>query len=209
MPFKRKLGIPRDRQPNSVDCSRFYRYHELGMSLPDIAKEDGITMITVRGSLDKVRAYRGRFSASAVLHSQAETVMQLAGIERIALEKALTATTMIEVPDEDGEGTTMKEVPNHEINLQAAEIITRKVEVIQPKGGKGFSIQTNVGVVSAPQAASSQPRGFSIEERMRELQAKRQGLLPESVEPSRELHQVQPSPVEAFDAEAELLHSES
>lgn len=191
-----------------MDCSRFYRYHELGMSAADIAKEDRIAMVTVRASLDRVRAYRGRFSTSAVLHSQAETVIQLAGIERIALEKALTATTTIEVPDEDGEGTTLREVPNHEVNLQASEIITRKVEAIQPKGGKGLSINTNVGVVAAPQGSAPPPRGFSIEERMRELQAKRQGLLPETIESSGELQRVQPSPVEAFDAEAELLHDE-
>jgi hypothetical protein len=203
MPAIRKIGVPKDKPPGPLDCSRFYRYHELGMAIADIAREDNVSTIRVRGSLNNVRAYRGRFSSQAALHSQAETVVKMAELERAALALALTATEKVEIEDDDGT-TRTEEVPNHEIQLRASEILTQKTEVIQPKVSKGISIMQQTGILAPPQGAALPPRGYSIEERLRELQAKRQGLLPAVQEPPA----VQPSPIEAEPAEAELVHDE-
>lgn len=194
--------------PSSLDSSRYYRYHDLGVSADDIAREDGVSALTIRESIKRVTLYRAEFSPPEVLASQAKTVIGVAELEREMLAKALQAKTVREIQGEDGEITT-ETIEDFATQLQASEIITRKVEVIQPKVVKGgVNVQTNVGVgVAATPAAVAPGRGFTVEERLRELTAKRQGQLPAA--PAEQIvSPVLAAPIEAFDAEAELIHGE-
>lgn len=178
------------------------------MSVDDIARGDGVMADTIRESIKRVTFYRSEFSAQAVLSAQAKTIIEVSELEQVALAKALQAKTVREVVGEDGEPKT-EVVDDHATQLQASEIITRKVEVIQPKVIKGgVNVQTNVGVGVASTASAPPPaRGFTIEERLRELAAKRQGQLPAA--PAEQIAApVIAAPIEAFDAEAELIHDE-
>lgn len=174
------------------------------MTRAEIAKQDGVGVATVNISIAQVSAYRGRYSSSAALSAQASIVIECAEVEKAALLSALQAKTKEQV-GVDGDGDPVfDEVPNYQVVLQASEILTTKTSVIQPRAsGKAINVQTNVGVVSQSSEPAAPPRGFTVEERLRDLQAKRQGLLTEGKQESTLL---QPSPVEAYDAEAELLH---
>ena len=205
VPLKRKGKRPEADVLTDLACSRFYRFHELGMSKADIAREDGVGIAAVDLSLMRVRAHRARYNSAAVIASQSKLILETAELEKAALAAALQATTMEQTGVDDEDKPVFEPVPNHQIRLQASEIITEKVAAIQPKGnGKSINVQTNVGVVSQPQGPAAPPRGLTVEERLRELQAKRQGLLTDGQNSAP----APPSPVEAYDAEAELIHDE-
>lgn len=153
---------------------RYHRHKILGLPLEEIARQDKVTVETIRTSVLAVQMARGLANREEMELTQFSTIIELQELERKALTSALTAETE-------------KKKPDHNVRLRASEIINEKIAALQPKG-RGMPIQVGVQVNNGqPSSVDPTPvrvaaRATSFEEIVRKLDAERENLvLPEQI----------------------------
>jgi hypothetical protein len=151
------------RISNTIHKSRYDRAQQ-GMTLKQIAEEDGVSEYTVENSIRKVEIFRITCSPTEVEVRQAETLMVLADHEEAALQRCLTAKRLIF----DDDGNKIGEEPDYPIQLEAVTEYNKKLEIVSgKKGGSGTTVNVNTAVGVLGSSVKT------FEDRLREIQSKR------------------------------------
>ena len=165
------MALPSLSNPRHEE--RFHRHTVLGKPIEDIAKEDGVSVDTIRRSITAVQIARAMSNREDMERVQFQTIISVADKERRALDAALDAKT------KDGN-------PDHATRIGASLAITKKIEALQPKGrGIQVGVQVNGGgngssEQKSPEVLVHSQRATSFEEIMRKLDAEEVKALPES-----------------------------
>jgi hypothetical protein len=155
------------RLSKTIHKSRWDRAQQ-GLSVEEIAKQDGVQKGVVDGSLRMVEMFRLTCAPSEVELRQAETLMVLADQDEAALRRAFDAHHKIY----NDKGKRVGVEPDYTVQMEAIKEVTKRTEIlIGKKAGVTVNnnVQNNVGVLG---------RGVTtFEDRLREIQQRR-GLLP-------------------------------
>jgi len=189
------MGLAKEKVANvleqGVHLARHYRHRSVGKPLDIIAKEDGVTEVTVRRSVMLIDRYNSLINTESMIRSEARIVMVTSTLQEEAIKSALTAKKIIR--DQDGKEIKRLTEPDHEIQLKAVDVVTDKAKAATPKGP---GINLNVGVNNSSPGPAIPATVITFEDRVREIQRRR----------NNEQHQI-PAASEATEAEAVELDS--
>lgn len=136
------------------------------MTVEEIAQAEGVGIAVVRKSISTVEAYHGLFTIKEMEAGQNEVIMLNQQLEALALQRGLTAETLIR----DKNGKVIDREPNHEVQQRSVELIVKLVEAVKSQKGSGSQrMNVNLGVVAGgnTQAAAG---AHSYEDRLRVIQ---------------------------------------
>lgn len=133
------------RPRRDIHLARYERHTMYGMTIADIAKQDGVKESIVQASVDQIATYRKVSTMSELEAVQISALLQLHEDEQQTLQQMLNAVKTVEV--EEGGRTKKVRVPDFEVRARALEIMNDKIEMLRPKG-KGALIQVGVGINS-------------------------------------------------------------
>ncbi len=158
---------------NPIHHSRFLRYKS-GLNAEEIAKQDGVAADTVMASVRMVEMQEHLYSASRLERTTIQTIAACEDVEREALKKALKAEVVLRDPDSlEKVGTE----PDHDTRLAAVEQLNDMRKHVFDRHRAALSGPgVNVGVAVSVGSGSS-GKGHSYEERVREINARRERQL--------------------------------
>lgn len=162
-----RLIIP--ATPSPLNRLRYVKNKSLGMTVEEIAQAEGVGIAVVRKSISTVEAYHGLFTIKEMEAGQNEVIMLNQQLEALALQRGLTAETLIR----DKNGKVIDREPNHEVQQRSVELIVKLVEAVKSQKGSGSQrMNVNLGVVAGgnTQAAAG---AQSFEDRLRVIQKSR------------------------------------
>jgi hypothetical protein len=156
------------RLSRTIHKSRWDRAQQ-GLSVEEIAKEDGVRKQSIEASLRLVEMFRLTCAPSELELRQVETMMVIADQDQAALTRALNASHKIY----DAKGKKIGVEPDFPIQMEAVKEVTKRTEILVGKKGGGagvnVNVQNNVGVLGRSVV--------TFEDRLREIQQRR-GLAP-------------------------------
>jgi hypothetical protein len=187
-PPKEKKQIAKRTMPNPAgrDLHRWFKYEGMGMTVDQIAQEEGSNVLTVQSSIDYMKEYKFR-NQTSILEAKAVSVCmdQMDGMGEV-LKRGMKAEKVIYVNKETGEAKT---APDIAMQLKAVDRVQSLIEKVQPKTPLLQSnTQVNFGI-----GGNGSGSGMSFEAVLRKKRGEK-GLANEQE-------------VEAI--EAELTHEES
>jgi hypothetical protein len=165
--------------PYATHRARYMKHIRDGISLADIAKEEGVSVQYVKQSIGMMECYYQYHTEEELKAAQTEVILALTTLQRKTLEGALRATKRYY---DEATGEFLREEPDYQVRLDAIAKINEKIDVIAPKG-KGTQVNVGVGV-GVNVKASGSPSGM-FEDVLRRVQAQRAeyALNPPSPEP--------------------------
>jgi ribosome-binding ATPase YchF (GTP1/OBG family) len=156
------------RSPGSIHHSRWQRIKN-GMTLEEVAAQDGVSITTTRNSFLLVEDYKNLCSMPSLETAQIENIIKVKELELEALKSGLIATNKV-YKDVTVDGKTVQElievVPDHETRIATISTINQKIAALQPKKGFSVNVDTKVGVNVATGRTS-------FEDKLREILQKR------------------------------------
>jgi hypothetical protein len=155
---------------------RYARHKVMGLTIEEIAKEDGVKISTIESSVKIVAAQQSMYTMDALETSQIEVINFSKDLEKLALHDSLQAEIKVYGNTPETQGEVVATEPDYDVRLRASAIITDKVKAIISRHVKGNTqnTQVNVGIVN------NQPTGNTFEDRLRAVLSKRE--LPPSVQ---------------------------
>ena len=157
------------RAPGGVHPSRWQRIKS-GMTLEEVAAQDGVAITTVRNSFLMMEDYKNLCSLPSLETAQIENIIKVKKLELEALESGLRATNKVYRDITVDGGKTVQElvevVPDHETRTATLSVINQKIAALQPRKGFSVNVDTKVGVNVATGRTS-------FEDKLREILQKR------------------------------------
>jgi hypothetical protein len=158
--------------PTEVHRLRFAKNKLLGMSVEQLAKDEGIEERYIRQSIEKVEAYRALNTLEELEASQVEVVLFNRDLEKLAIRGSLTAVTEVR----DDKGKILYKLPDHETRLKGVEVLAKITDNLI--GAKARAVNsgstTNVNILNAGNSGGVGIATF--EDRLREVKKKRAQL---------------------------------
>jgi hypothetical protein len=196
-----KLALP----PFSRHRSRYIRHRRENVPIEEIAKSEGVGVAVIKKSILMMDAYYDLNTEEELKTATIELIRQVAPKEKKAIEEALEATR----PIHDKEtGEIIRIEPDHDVRIAAMVANTKRIEALLAK--KGFGTQVNLGVGVNVSQSGGVTQGGTFENRLREIQKKRDEFLiappePEEVEPEygEEDEIIEGEVIEATDVEGQ------
>lgn len=179
------MAVTSDRH-STVGQSRYERMKR-GLTVEDIAREDGVSVRTVRASIEFVQLKESLNTQSEMERQQMSIINSVVETERRTLKEALTATRIIE---RDGK---QKSLPDWETRTKAMDTVTQRIKAVKERPAvTGGGNQTQVIVNPTPTPTISGISYRSFEDRLRQhIQGRPVAALPEST--SEDTQQIEDS----------------
>lgn len=175
--------------PGQIHQLRYVKHKMLGVSIEEIAKEDGVGEKYVLQSISRVETYRSLNTVDAVKAAQAEVLLFNQDLQKIAVRNGLSAK--IKVYDEKT-GELVREDEDHETQLKTVTVMKDMAESLiksEQKVTPPSQQNVNVNVLASGGTAV----GVStFEDRLREVKRKMG---------ERKEQQTLPEPSEVIDVE--------
>jgi hypothetical protein len=165
--------------PFSRHRSRYFRYRRENVPIEEIAKADGVGIRVVRQSIAFMSDYYELNTEEELKTATIELIRSISKLEKKAIEDALVATKPIH--DEES-GDILRIEPDHAVRLEAIAVNTKRIEALLAKRG-GFGTQVNLGVGVNVNQSGGVTQGGTFENRLREIQQKRDEFLLNPPEP--------------------------
>ncbi len=151
---------------DNVHLQRYLRA-KIGLTPEEIAKEHGVSVETVKGSIAKIDTYRALHTLEFANEAAVGIVVGSANIIQRAILRGAVAKKRVIV----GDKTEM--VDDFAIQAKSVENFTALVTAIQPRGGKPVNVNVNANANSQSTAVShSETRTMGFEERLRHISKK-------------------------------------
>lgn len=127
--------------PSLIQQNRFLRARA-GLSIEEIARQDGVSQKTVERSIQSVDAFRQANSVEVVNEALFNSILRNKPDMDKSINSALKAKRLVKDP-EDG---TYRSVPDHRVQLKAVDRLVEIAKTVQPKPGNVTKVNVGVGV---------------------------------------------------------------
>lgn len=141
------------------------------MTAEEIAKQDGVKEQAIIKSIAAIDVYR----AANTVEFLNESIVEVVRNNKRNLDKALSDGLRATKVDKNG-----KKTADHATQLKAFEVAVRAAEIVQPKTGKGISVNVNQQQAVASGSPPPESGYVGYEERLRTIRQKmdQHNLLP-------------------------------
>ena len=148
---------------SEVALRRYYRNHELGEGIPEIAAAEGVAEETVRQSIHAVQLYRTRHKVEHAHEAMVGVVLNATPKVQRTLDKVLTAKTEITV-----DGKTRK-VDDLSMQLRGVEMVKGIIQTVQPRGPSTAVQINNANLAHAQSARVASSSYVGMEDMLTEI----------------------------------------
>jgi hypothetical protein len=154
---------------SEVSLRRYYRNHELGEGIPEIAKSEGVEEETVRQSIHSVQLYRTRHKVEHAHEAMVGVVLNATPKVQRTLDKVLTAKT--EITDAAGK---VRKVDDLSMQLRGVEMVKGIIQTVQPRGPSTAVQINNANMAHAQSARVATSSYVGMEDMLTEIMKEQQ-----------------------------------
>ena len=154
-------------KPNKQDRARWFLFKR-SVSLEEISKRHGVSVVAVQKSIDRMEAYNAQTSNEIVDMRRNEMAINLADKAEAALGRALDAKTIVRRENKRGKLVVASSDPDHKTQIEAARQVKDLLESVIPKGGG-----VNIAVQQNANQTVDTSRRSNFEERLRAIRERR------------------------------------